>query len=552
MVSGPSVSPLVRIVLLGGESFGWKVSALPHYELEKGKEYELRLAPTGEEAFVIDSGQGAYQALQTSITAKTGGWGYLQTGLHWGSSVPAGASWKLNQAGTPDITDEFARVSNAFSVWQNDPGSGLFFSYAGTTSACRNPDDNTNTVCWYVFTGNEANYQSFSVCAPGFPDINQFRDCDMLFNENDNVIRWTSESTQAVATHEAGHWVGLDDLYPGEGPGDPEDIPEVMYTSNTRIWWGDAMGIRSIYSYYRGAGVTLYEQNQGLGVDTANIDGDSLRDAVFVWARDHSDRNRVQYMVGFDISDSDGSIASWIGIWDVQWFWIGSSTPGVGAALKNINEYPPPDLLVAWVNELSGENALRYRIGWDMTNTGSIPSRCRGCSPWTSEKSVPGVIGSDTFGVGAAVADIGGSSRPDLILGWVDGSGYVKYKIGLDLTTSGDVGSWQATSETPWTTKFGLGLDVSDIDENGVEDFVVTSQSISGDLYIHIGWDISGSGATAGWSRGFLVGRNPAAWPWISGLGLGLHTFGSTPRLGMLTAGLRVEYNPDRIEFQWA
>lgn len=135
----------------------------------------------------------------------------------------SGITWKLNPSTVPSSVGASAATSAlqaAFDTWTAaDPAKK--FSYGGTTSVTRPKLDYVNAVLWgKVSAGAIAityvrYYTSTGVIA----------DVDMVFN---NRYPWAifdpakgeeCQSTpdaydvQNIATHEAGHWVGLDDLY---------------------------------------------------------------------------------------------------------------------------------------------------------------------------------------------------------------------------------------------------------------------------------------------------------------------------------------------------
>ncbi|MFQ5919956.1 MAG: hypothetical protein ACE5I4_07955, partial [Thermoplasmata archaeon] len=369
---------------------------------------------------------------------------------------------------------------------------------------------------------------------PGFP-FYWYAECDMTFNDR---YWWYSSLLLRIATHEAGHFVGLADLYNG----DPEDDDEVM-ANGADLWWGDAMGVRHLYYYLR-APFTVGHSNQGLGAGIANLDYDSLGDVVLAWADNPWGENRIWWKVGRDISSTDGSIPSW-GTTRQATFWIGAENSGVGSALGLVDSDSRSDLLVAWVEAPSGSDRIHYRIGWDISSYGYIGS-------WSSLKTMPGYIGSSTYGLGAALVNIGGSSRPDLVLSWMDSySGYPRYRIGWDISTSGSASWWGSVVTIPWTSYggyFGLGLDFGDIDQNGILDMVISYRWAS----IRIGWDIGTSGQVVGWSREFFVTWGPEL-PGDFGLGMAVYQFGTNPRLGMLVPGiLGYVWGADSVRYIWA
>ena len=72
---------------------------------------------------------------------------------------------------------------------------------------------------------------------------------------------------------------------------------------------------------------------------------------------------------------------------------------------------------------------------------------------WERRDAMPDALGPDTQGFGAAVADLRGSGRPDLVLFWVQqlGAGnFGCYRIGWALDAAGrPTGGWSPSSGCP-------------------------------------------------------------------------------------------------------
>ena len=69
--------------------------------------------------------------------------------------------------------------------------------------------------------------------------------------------------------------------------------------------------------------------------------------------------------------------------------------------------------LVLAIDNPAGDNEFRYKVGWDLDSTTGV------AASWSSRIDVPG-IGDATDGGGAALADINGNGRPDLVLMGID------------------------------------------------------------------------------------------------------------------------------------
>ena len=150
-----------------------------------------------------------------------------------GWHLPSGGiTWMLNAATAPkNIGGDAARAAleASFAAW-NGADSAEQFSFGGTTAVKKRKLDGVNAVMWGKLGKKTiaATYVWFST------DTNEAIEIDMVFN---NKFPWAIFSDgggecqsspeaydlQNIATHEIGHWVGLDDLY------DAADVDLTMY-----------------------------------------------------------------------------------------------------------------------------------------------------------------------------------------------------------------------------------------------------------------------------------------------------------------------------------
>lgn len=164
----------------------------------------------------------------------------------------------------------------------------------------------------------------------------------------------------------------------------------------------------------------------------------------------------------------------------------GGYNEGGGMALTNLDGDARPDAVMVRMDAGSGANTLSYRVAWNidrynLTNGGgAFTYRASSYGPPNGYDGGGTSFGDSTSGLGAAIADINGNGRPDLVVVYVDnpsGQDVTYYRIGWDLSTSGVVSSWSGRM-----TFLGLrngdhtgGVDVAiaDINNNGKLDMVV-------------------------------------------------------------------------------
>ena len=455
----------------GGEvgDVGIYASEQPSFKLNE--RVQLYLTPNEDHTFsVVDGPKGKVSLGPQAISSNALGFGDPvpsgQKGYDYGTGTnparqldawPIGFS--INQAGTADTTNEFAAVVAGFQTWTDDQGSKVNWRYDGTTNLCYNPFDGFNVVCWTTDLPSETLARTECRYNTGSRFIYE---CDMRFNDN---LLWSDSGApnaydvQNVATHEAGHFLNLYDLYGAA------DFQETMYgygalgeTSKRTLEWGDIAGVRYIYPNTPQIPGWFGDETSGSDVALRDINKNGVLDVVQVWVDNPSGPNSIYYRIGWDI-DNNGAVSSWTAQKLVApGGWVGDLTAEAGIALTDINSNGVLDVIIFWIDAPSGGDAMYYRVGWDVSTAGDVAS-------WTTQKSVSGGnIGDSTAGGGATVTNLDSNSRPELVVSWVDnpsGDNFIYYRIGWNLNTNGDASSWTGNIAMPggigWETQ-GEGL----------------------------------------------------------------------------------------------
>jgi|CXWL01.1.fsa_nt_gi hypothetical protein len=271
---------------------------------------------------------------------------------------------------------------------------------------------------------------------------------------------------------------------------------------------GDQAGVRYIYAEESSAGTSIGSETQGSDMAVGLVNSGTTKDYVFAWVDNPLGANTIKYSYSMDISSSTGKGGAWVNC-STCVTGIGSETQGVGVALQQINNdvNGRPDLVIAWVDNPSGANTVKYRIGWDVSTSG-VPAS------WSADKTMPSSdVGSENQGLGITFVDTpDAGSSPEMFVFWVDnpsGANKIYYKVGNNINTSGDpTGTtlWNARVDTgiaPGSETQGLGVSIGGnfIGGTGQDIIVFWIDNPSGDNrgYYRVGQDITSTG-TASWS----------------------------------------------------
>ena len=153
---------------------------------------------------------------------------YEETGWH----LPAaGITWKLSASTVPAsvVSGAYTAVQNSFATW-NNADNGKHFFEGGQTNAKNTRLDGTNAIMWKRLAPSTigVTYVWYRTSTNEVVEIDtafNSRYPWAIFDSNAGECQSSPDAydVQNIATHEFGHWVGLDDLYSGS------DIDLTMY-----------------------------------------------------------------------------------------------------------------------------------------------------------------------------------------------------------------------------------------------------------------------------------------------------------------------------------
>ncbi len=170
---------------------------------------------------------------------------YVSVGSEWADTDlpvhvqvnPAGSGLLGACAGQPGFTNATCTVAAAFATWQSASCSHFAVAKLTETTSSEAKDDNVNTIHWVASNWQYGDLTIGITFSIGPSDghnhfVGPFTDADIQFNAVNNV--WTLDGNavsgdsrtpvdaQSIATHEAGHFLGL---------GHTSDTSAIMFAS---------------------------------------------------------------------------------------------------------------------------------------------------------------------------------------------------------------------------------------------------------------------------------------------------------------------------------
>jgi hypothetical protein len=159
--------------------------------------------------------------------------------------------------------------------------------------------------------------------------------------------------------------------------------------------WGEALSVPEQASI---AGIS------GVGAALCDVDRNGQPDLVLAWTADGQGR----YRIGYDHSTTAAarwSLALEVGGGEIH------AGRGAGVACTNLDEDYAPELVFAWSG--AGDAAtLAYRTGRNLSSGGAAAS-------WSEDQGEQALAGGSVQGSDLAAVRLGGSTKADLLYGWV-------------------------------------------------------------------------------------------------------------------------------------
>ncbi len=213
---------------------------------------------------------------------------------------------------------------------------------------------------------------------------------------------------------------------------------------------------------------------------------------------------------------------------------MGNEASGADVKIADINRNGIPDIVMMVNDNPAGPNLYKYQILFDVNPASGISSNI------SAIKSVAADI-NEAEGSGLAFGDIDQNGVLDMVLMSYDapsGPNSFKYKIGFNLSTSGDPAYWSTTIQVSGVSDLGSGASVAlaDIDHNGILDMALmaTDRPSNGiaTARVKIGFNLSTTGQTNTW--GGTAYYNIASSTSVQGCGMDITTVDQTGQLWLI------------------
>jgi MYXO-CTERM domain-containing protein len=158
-------------------------------------------------------------AIAIAFASASSAHAYVRESSNWNpSTLPI--SYYINQSTIPSslgTSTGITAVDNGFATWATPTCTSWRATDAGNTSASANTGDRRNVIMWLTAWPAEYGSSTIGVTTPVWSSGGYFIDADIVFNAYN--FTWNTTGTggggsnvdaQSIATHEEGHFLGLD------------------------------------------------------------------------------------------------------------------------------------------------------------------------------------------------------------------------------------------------------------------------------------------------------------------------------------------------------
>jgi len=272
-------------------------------------------------------------------------------------------------------------------------------------------------------------------------------------------------------------------------------------------------------------------EGQGADILVTNIDTDPRPDIILMAYDSPAGANNFRYKVGFNV-DANGSTTNWTNHLQVEG--VGWEGQGAGAAITNLDQDARPELILLAYDSPSGANNFRYKIGWNLDNTGAA-------TRWDVGFTMIDGVGWEGQGADVLITNLDDDARPEMILMAYDNPAQAnnfRYRIGWNIGPNGIAQRWDPgfilVEGVGWEGQ-GAGSTIANLDNDPRPELILMAYdnpAQANNFRYKIGWNLGTNGIAQSWDTGFTM-IDGLGWEG-QGAGIAMANLDSDPRVDML------------------
>jgi hypothetical protein len=260
---------------------------------------------------------------------------------------------------------------------------------------------------------------------------------------------------------------------------------------------------------HQGAG-TLYgfgtsypnpdSESQGAGLAFHDLNGNGRPDMLLMSLDNPPGDNSFRYRIGWDVN-ARGIASSWSTYVQLSaQSWEGQ---GAGVTFTQLDTNPRPEVILVSIDNPTGANTFRYRIGWNMDTAGN--------AVWSNAFNLAGV-GDESQGAGVASTQLDADPRPELVFMGIDnptGANTFRYRIAWNVTSAGTPTTYGNTVILAGAgdESQGGGIAIANLDGDARPDFVfmgIDNPPNDNTFRYRVAWNVTSAGNPTSYSSSYI------------------------------------------------
>lgn len=298
---------------------------------------------------------------------------------------------------------------------------------------------------------------------------------DIVYNKDYfiNSGNWSQSYLDFYTRHEFGHFYGLGDLYQAYGGAcdvdSGGDSDQIMCGLPSSQGWGDRAGASWMYPKRYSTSLSVTNTVSGSDSAVGSIPGSGTSSDLLIAYADYNSatpETTIKVKPIWDISSSGSGTAGTV----VSLLTVSNQVYDIGATFANVNSGTTPDLIVSYSQNSAGLPIVKFRVFFDISYSG-------GAFTWSSSSPGATVSGAGgDKGTDVAVYNFDTDTAQELVVmdSYFDGTKNVLYWYWGDISTAGDVASWNIVGTDGGTISVGASEDIGFAKPSSVNDRIVT------------------------------------------------------------------------------